>query len=69
MNTSNSSGVWRRLECATSVAAAEGVVALCTRTVFTTARSISANSTPRPLMMRKDIMIRKEPVKDTEEGT
>ena len=41
----------------------------CTRTVLTTALSISANSTPRPLVMRKDMAMRKDPVRDTEEGT
>ena len=48
---------------------AEVTVALCTRTVFTTALSISANSTPSPLMMRNDMAMRNDPVRDTEEGT
>ena len=44
-------------------------VALWTSTVLTTDLSISPNSTPRPLMIRNDMAMRKDPVRDTEEGT
>ena len=39
------------------------------RIVLTTDLSISAKPSPRPLMMRNDMVIMKDPVREVEEGT